>query len=204
MEVAAKLRPNFVAAWFMAKHDSRYHKLVLEPAAAMIGKAWIVIANDPNPFEPISETAQKLTCIRRQAVAAETVVEAVAKTVEALRAGAFHLFGQRRQRRVRIIWRQELSEPREPARLFEMQVGNEQRFMGRPIKRTISRCEERFACERKGNHEAGVAPACRSGQSLMLAHPPDELRVRLTRSRRPKGSDAAELRRSGEAPLRHR
>jgi len=57
MEVAAKLRPNFVAAGFMAEHDSRNHKLVLEPAAAMVGKAWIVIANDPNPFEPVSETA---------------------------------------------------------------------------------------------------------------------------------------------------
>ena len=56
-------------------------------------------------------------------------MKAVAKTEEAGRAGPLN-GRQPAQRRLQIIGRKKLAEPREPARLFEVQVGDEQRFLG--------------------------------------------------------------------------
>ena len=84
-----------------------------------------------------------------QAVAAEAVVEAVAEAIEALRAGALDLAASARQRRVRIVGRQELAEPREPARFFEVQVGDQQRLLRRPEERAVGRRRRTFRLRTK-------------------------------------------------------
>jgi hypothetical protein len=92
-------------------------------------------------------------------------VEAVAEAIQPRRAAAFHPGGQRAQGRLRIVWRQELAQPREPACFFEMQVGDEQRLLRRPVERAIGRRVKRFACERKGNHDSVIARSAATKQS---------------------------------------
>ena len=67
--------------------------------------------------------------------------------------------GERGQRGMRIIRRQELPEPGEPARFFEVQVGDQQRLRAGQKSAPSGGRRERFACERKGNHEA----SCNAG-----------------------------------------
>ena len=111
------------------------------------------------------EVGQQRAGLIGQALAAEGVVEAVAEAEETPRAGALHLRGERAQRRVGIVGWKELPEPREPARLFEVQIGNQQRFLARPEQRALSGREERFACERKGNHDSVIARSEATKQS---------------------------------------
>src|SRR4051794_20165059 len=92
-------------------------------------------------------------------------MEAVAETIEPCRARQLGLGGKRRQRSVRIIRRKELAETREPARLLEVQVGDEQRLAGGPIERPVGTGRERFACERKGNHLSVIARSAATKQS---------------------------------------
>ena len=102
------------------------------------------------------ERGQQRARAGRQPVAAEAVVEAVAEAIEARRAGALDLAGERGQRRVRIIGRQELAEPREPARLFEVQVGDEQRLLRGPDR------------ARRRRVAANVSPANEKGTMSQL------------------------------------
>ena len=115
----------------VAKHDPADFHLVLDCAAAMVGESGIVVADDPHPVEPRCQLGQQLARARRAVDRSRSVMEAVAEAIEALRAAAFHFGSERRQRRMRIIGRKELPKPCEPARLFEMQVGDEQRLARR-------------------------------------------------------------------------
>ena len=107
---------------------------------------------------------QQLAGARRQPIAAEAVVEAVAEAIEAVRAGPLDL-GRRAPSASRANHRAEgigraarTSSPfrgagRRPAA----------RLLGGPEQRAVGSREERFACERKGNHGPAVTPARRSG-----------------------------------------
>ena len=57
------------------------------------------------------------------------------------------------QRLAAVVRRQQLAVLRVEARLFEVQIGDQQRFLSRPVDRAFGRCDECFACERKGNHD---------------------------------------------------
>ena len=184
-------RPRLVAHGFVAKDDAADFDLVRDPSAAMVGEARVVVADDPGPVEPrVSSSA-----IRARSPAggrSRTVVKAVAEAEEASGAGSLHLAGKRGQRRMRIIGRKELPEPREPARLFEVQVGDEQRLLGGPEQRAGGGSRRTFRLRTK-REPCGRSNA---GQRLIL----DE----ITRNPRPTGSDAAGRRRSGAAPRRLR
>ena len=66
-----------------------------------------------------------------------------------LHADRRELFGQRRDR---IIRRKHLPEPGEPARFFQMQVGDEQGLALGPEQRALRQRHQCLATERKGNH----------------------------------------------------
>ena len=143
VEMAGHFRARVAAHRFVAKDDPGNLQLVGQAAAAMVGEAGIVVADDPDPVElRRSFAVSKIARRGGQSVAAEAVVEAVAEAVDALGAGPLHLARQRRQRRVRIVWRKELPEPGEPARFLEVQVGDQQRLLGGPIKRTFCSRDE--------------------------------------------------------------
>ena len=71
----------------MAKDDPADLDFLADPAAAMVGEAGIVIADDPGPVERPVMPVSSSRAARRQPVAAEAVVEAVAEAVEAAHAG---------------------------------------------------------------------------------------------------------------------
>ena len=157
--MAGDFGARVIADDLVAEYDAGDLDFFLKLAAAMVGEARVVVADDPGPVEPAGELGQQCASLVGQALAAECVVEAVAEAEQPPGAGALDLGGKRAQRRVRIVGRKELSEPREPARFLEVQIGNQQRFLARPEQRAVSGREERFASERKGNHAAGVTPA---------------------------------------------
>jgi hypothetical protein len=161
MEVARNFRPALVAHRFVAKDDGAKLDLLLDSPAAMVGEPGIVVADDPRPVEPPGKVEKQFARIGGKPLASEAVVEAVAKAVDPPRAGALRFLRERRQRRVLIIRGQELPQPREPARFFEVQVGKQERFARGPVERACRGRVKRFACERKGNHEAGLTPAQR-------------------------------------------
>ncbi len=165
MPVAGYLRPRIIAHGFVPEDDTGQFDLLRQSAAAMIGEPRVVVAEDPCPFESAGEIAQQGPCLLRQPLAAESVVEAVAETIEPARSRRPDELVERRQGRDRIIGGKELAQPREPARLLEVQIGDEQRFPGRPVERAFGRCRERFACERKGNHVSVIAGSGATKQS---------------------------------------
>ena len=122
----------------------------------MIGKAGIVVAEDPGPVEPGGQRQQHRPRRFGQAVAAELVVKAVAEAVEPLDAGAIDHLGQRGERRLAVVGRQELAELGVPARFFEMEVGDQQRAPRRPPQGTLWIGEEFMTGERKGNHHGAA------------------------------------------------
>ena len=115
-----------------------------------------MVADDPRPVEFRGEFGEQRSGLVGQSVAAECIVKAVAEAEQPPGAGAPDLGRKRAQRRVRIVGREELAEPREPARFLEVKVGDQQRVFTRPKQRALSGREERFTGERKGNHETAV------------------------------------------------
>src|SRR6185369_6489915 len=86
--MARDLRAGLAALRLVAEHDAPKLNLILDAPAAMVGKAGIVVADNPGPVEAGREGGQQGSCARIQPVAAKAVVEAVAETVEPRRTGA--------------------------------------------------------------------------------------------------------------------
>jgi hypothetical protein len=59
-------------------------------------------------------------------------VEAVTEAIEAGGAGRGDFLGQPGEGGLTVVRRQELSEAGEPAGLFQVQIGDQQRLLGRP------------------------------------------------------------------------
>ena len=95
MDMARHFGPRVAAHRFVAEDDPGDLDLVGELAAAMIGEAGIVVADDPGPVEAARQIGQQCAGVGRQPIAAEAVVEAVAQAIEALRAGPLDRSGQR-------------------------------------------------------------------------------------------------------------
>src|SRR4051794_40172211 len=82
MEMARHLGPRVVAYSLGAQHEAADLGLLHQRTAAVIGKARIVVADDPRPVEAAGEVAQQRPRVCRQTVAAEAVVKAVAEAIE--------------------------------------------------------------------------------------------------------------------------
>jgi hypothetical protein len=159
MEVARDFRATIAPDGFVAKDDAGDLDFAGQPAAARVGEARVMVADNPGPVEAAGEIGEQRASVRWQPVTADAVVEAVAEAEEPSRAGLFDDRGERAQRRLRIIGREELPEPRVPARLFEVQIGDQQRIFRAPEERAVGRRLDYVARERKGNLEPGLTPA---------------------------------------------
>ena len=91
------------------------------------------------------------------------IMKTVAQTPDLARTRRRHDQRQVGKRRLRVIGREHLPEAREPARLLQMKVGNEQRAPRRPEKRALGQSDERMIGERKGNHAAAIRVPQRDG-----------------------------------------
>ena len=153
--MARDFRAGIAAHGFVAKHDSGDFDLVGKMPAAMVGKARVVVADDPGPVEAGGELGQKRPRVGRQPIAAEAVMEAVAEAIEGVRPGPLDHGRERGQRRVQIIGRKELPEAREPARFLEVQIGDQKRVPVGPEQRSVTRREEMFRLRTKREPWAG-------------------------------------------------
>src|SRR6185436_1165576 len=91
MEMARYFGLLVFADGFVAKHDPAELDFIRKPAAAMVGEAGVMVADDPGPVEPAGQFGQQRASTRREPVAAERVVEAVSQAVEPRRAGPLDL-----------------------------------------------------------------------------------------------------------------
>ena len=125
----------------------------------MVGKTWIVIADDPGPARRSGERGQHFPRARRQPFAALGVVEAVAEAPDLSGAGGDGERGQVRQGRDRIVGRQHLPEPGEPARFLEVEIGDQQGAAGGPEQGPLRQRHQFMLAERKANHGTAIKAA---------------------------------------------
>jgi hypothetical protein len=121
-------------------------------AAARIGHRMVMVADHPDEAVRRGQRAQPVLFGQRQALAAARVVETVAEAPDLGRIGRRDRAFQRRERRRAVVGRQHLAEAREPARLLEMQIGDDQRTPRGPEQRAVGQRGKLMAGERKGNH----------------------------------------------------
>jgi hypothetical protein len=93
MEMPRDFGADFFAHRLMAQDDAGNFDLFGDAAAAMVGEARIVVADDPRPVDRGGEVGEQSAGIRRQPVAAEAIMEAVAQAIEAFGGGALDLAG---------------------------------------------------------------------------------------------------------------
>src|SRR6478752_8648845 len=120
MIVTGHFRTDLARLRLVAEDDAANFALARKAAAAMVGEARIMVAEEPDPVEIRGQSQQHLARLLRQAVAAEAIMEAVAETEKPRCAGCRNLIGQCGERRLAVVGWQELAEAREPARLFKM------------------------------------------------------------------------------------
>ena len=129
MEMAGDFGPRLAAHGFVAKDDPADLDFVLDSCRRNGRRSPDRGCRRSTSSRAVAvrsvSSARALAGSRSQPNA---VMEAVAEAIEPLGAGALDLGGERGQRRVRIIRRKELAEPREPARFLEVQVGDQQRL----------------------------------------------------------------------------
>src|SRR5688572_24147593 len=94
----------------------------------------------------------------RKPVATISIMERIAETIEAGGAGGGDFGGQGGERCLAVIGRQELAEAGEPAGFLQVQIGDQQRPLGRPEKGAGRAGEEIVTAERKGNHKSRLMP----------------------------------------------
>jgi hypothetical protein len=120
----------------------------------MVGDAGIVVAGDPGPAGRGGQGGQHLAGAGGEAVAAVAVVEAVAEAPDLAGPGRGGERGEIGEGGDRIVGRQHLPEPGEPARFLEMEVGDEQGPAGGPEQGPLRQRHQLVATERKANHGA--------------------------------------------------
>ena len=97
-----------------------------QPAAAMIGETGVVVAEDPGPVEATGHARERSRARRGAGRSRSGRGSCRRGNRFCVAPRAFDQPRQRGERRVRIIGRKEMAEAGEPARFFEMEVGNEQ------------------------------------------------------------------------------
>lgn len=131
-------RPAIAPVCGVAEMDAIYFQFVDHAPAPARANAGIMIANNPDPVEFASEPLQLRRCGPVQSLFAGAVVKIVAKAPDCLRA---ILPDQPRnfiKRRLAIIRRQHLTVFCIAGCLFQMQVGDQQRTVGRPEQRRLA------------------------------------------------------------------
>ena len=159
MPVAGKFASGLAPLCFVTAHDAANLKLFMQRATALRGSSGsvagvgtVVVAGDPDPLDLRGERAQHIACDLLQPRRTFGIVKIVAQRHDPLRTGLAHCQSHPFQRLAAVVGGQVLAVAREKARLFEVQVGDEQCALARLIDRTIAPQEQLRIAERKGNH----------------------------------------------------
>ena len=87
MIVTGHFRAGIVSNRLVAEDDPGDLDFLFELAAAIIGEAGVMIADDPGPVDARGQRLEQVARVRGKTVTAEAVMETVAKAEEARCAG---------------------------------------------------------------------------------------------------------------------
>ena len=130
-----------------------------EYAADIGGRLGIVITDEPYPVAPALQSIQVFAVPVRKPRRTATVMETVAERRHAARRIARNQAGEARQRRGGVIGRKQLAPHGEARAFFQMQVGDGEQALLRPIERAIRVGDERYSSNRDGMVRSSPRPA---------------------------------------------
>ena len=124
-----------------------------------------MIAGDPDPAPPADEAGEALSVVAAEALGGLAVMEAVPQADDGL--GIVALDGRRqpRQRRRRVVGRQQAAAGGEARPLFEMKVGDRQEAARRPEQRPGQVGAKIGAVEADGDRRGTHSGSCGAGSS---------------------------------------
>ena len=176
VEMPRYLGPRLVRTALVAQNDAIDAKRVGDRPAPRPARQPVVIAGDPDEFGHRRQRAQPIRRRRRDALVSGSIMKTVAETPDGSRARPPRQIGQAVERVLAVIGRQRLTVRRVPARLFQMQVGDDQRPVPRPEQRPFGKQVKGLAGKvegGRGRHRAAMAryPAAgkRRGPIALLA-----------------------------------
>ena len=154
MVVAGYLRRRIARHRLVPQHDAGDERLRHHPPAERRGGAVVMVAGNPYPVEPAGERHQRGAHVRRQPPRPAGIMERIAEAPQPVRARRLDRVDEAGERIMAVVRRQELAVRAVPARLFEVQIGDEQRRLRHPVQRPAGQRDERLPRERNGNGHA--------------------------------------------------
>ncbi len=109
-------------------------ELAQHMAAERAGAFAVVVAGDPDPFASLLHDAQRLAVVRVHAFERVAIVEAVAERDDGRGVVGVDDLGEALQGFARVVGRQHLALGGEMRAFFQMQVGDDEGVLGRPIE----------------------------------------------------------------------
>lgn len=162
VEMARNLRPHLALLALMAKDDPVDDQLVSNLAPPRTAGQPVVIARNPQQFCGHGLRGKSLGNRGYDPAGSIAVMETVAEAPDGPRAGFSGKRGEPVERVVAVVGRQRLAESGVPARLFEMQIGDDQRAVTRPEQRAVGQHAELLARKvewRSRRHGSAMAAA---------------------------------------------
>ena len=138
------------ASRFMREHQIAPGEVTAALAAEGMRRR-IMIAAQPDPASPTGEQCKRRAITLEQARGSLVAMKAVTEGNDSLRAGPEQVAGEASERQPSIVGRQQLAAAGIGGEFFEMEVGDQQRAFGRPIKRARGKRGELLATEAQGN-----------------------------------------------------
>ena len=152
MQMAGDLAVAGIGRRLVAKHQRAERQNVGETAADAVGEIGIVIAGDPDPVAAALEQGERRTIAAAHARRSMIVMKAVAQRDDKTRRIALDQARQPRQRRRRIVRRQQHAALGEGRAFFQMQIGDDKQSFVRPVQRAGRIGDER----RTGESDRGI------------------------------------------------
>ena len=119
-------------------------------AAESFANLGVVVAGDPDPLAVLLHDLQDLELLQADALGGLLVVQAVAERYHGRGLVAVDDLGEALQRLARVVGRQKLAAGGKGRALFEVQVGDDQRVLARPIERARHVGPEHLPADRDG------------------------------------------------------
>jgi hypothetical protein len=168
VKVARKLGQGFARPGLVPQHNAANGQF-RQHGSGSSTVLFIMVAGYPHPIDQARQGRQPIGRSGIEPRRAMGIVEIVAQAKDPPRARVAHQRGEPVERFAAVIGRQHLPAAGEPACLFQVQIGHQQRLFGRPDQRP-RRAEQPFLAgerergERKGNHAFPLPQARRFGK----------------------------------------
>ena len=153
----------------MSHHNPADFKLGCHCAAKAARHRLIMVASDPHEIVAADQPFEHPLGKGLKPQGSGIIVEIIAQRYHPARIASFQNIGQPFERGAAIIGWKHCPTRRIPAALFKMQIGHQQRALGRPIERTSIHqvhivTGKRQGCERNGNHAVFLPRNIRLGK----------------------------------------